>query len=254
MARVLSTFLEWVGRHPLRGAMAFAAVYALSVVFFVPGAALTLGGGFLFGQALGVGPGTVFASLAVFVGASAGAVAAFSLGRWLLHETAQSTLNRYTILRALDASLHGHRGLKIVLLLRLSPLVPFTALNYMMSVTSVSLKTYTLGLVGMVPAVVAYSFLGTTAGGLTREAGGESSVERGVKIAMYVVGAVALVAAVGVLSRFAREELRKIQDEGEGARGEGRDVEGGGEGEVKEVGRGREEKQEVEREKEAEER
>lgn len=272
VAHILSSFLAWVGRHPTEGAMAFAGVYALCVIFFVPGAALTLGGGFLFGHALGVGVGTLAASIAVFVGASIGALMSFGLGRCLLRDIAQSVLGRYPVLRALDASLRSgeveggrevgrgarlsssgseqgeggggggkRRGLKVMLLLRLSPLVPFSALNYLMSVTSITSEDYALGLVGMLPAVVAYSFLGTTAGALSKEAAGggreeggrQGRVERGVRIAMYVLGGVSLVVAVGLMSRYARRELRRMEEEGEGVReeGEGVRVEGVEEGE-----------------------
>jgi len=264
VAHILSSFLAWVGRHPIEGAVAFAGVYALSVVFFVPGAALTLGGGFLFGHVLGVGVGTLIASIAVFVGASLGALLSFLLGRYLLKDIAQNVLGRYPVLRALDAALRsggegegeggreggrageagreagrggggggggggaqrGGNGLKVMLLLRLSPLVPFSALNYLMSVTSITIKDYTIGLVGMLPAVVAYSFLGTTAGKITKEVvgdggegGREGGVERGVRIGMYVLGGVSLLVAVGLMSRYARRELRRIEEEG-GVEGE----------------------------------
>jgi len=275
VAHTLSSFLAWVGRHPAEGAMAFAGVYALCVIFFVPGAALTLGGGFLFGHALGVGIGTLAASIAVFVGASTGALISFGLGRCLLRDVAQSVLGRYPLLRALDASLRSgeeeggrgggggatlnssaseqgggegggavrggkRRGLKVMLLLRLSPLVPFSALNYLMSVTSITSEDYAVGLVGMLPAVVAYSFLGTTAGAISREAaeggkeegGRERKLERVVKIVMYVLGGVSLVVAVGLMSRYARKELRRMEEEREE------------EGEEREEGRENEEREE----------
>lgn len=50
-------------------------MYCVATVAFVPGAILTLGGGFVFGKALGLGPGIALASAAVFVGASLGAIA-----------------------------------------------------------------------------------------------------------------------------------------------------------------------------------
>jgi uncharacterized membrane protein YdjX (TVP38/TMEM64 family) len=63
-----------------------------------------------------------------------GAILAFLLGRYLLRADAQrAVIQRFPVSRAVDSALQ-HDGLKIMLLLRLSPLVPFTALNYVMCV------------------------------------------------------------------------------------------------------------------------
>jgi uncharacterized membrane protein YdjX (TVP38/TMEM64 family) len=66
-----------------------------------------------------------------WAGASFGAVGAFLLGRYLLHEEAQALFRRYGVIKALDRAFEG-QGLKIMVLLRLSPLVPFLPLNYIM--------------------------------------------------------------------------------------------------------------------------
>ena len=65
---------------------AFIGVYFIATVCFVPGALLTLGSGFVFGSAVGVGFGVVLASLSVFVGAALGSISAFLLGRYLMRD------------------------------------------------------------------------------------------------------------------------------------------------------------------------
>ena len=60
-------------------------------------------------------------------------------------------MSRYPLMRALNAALQGEGGLKVVLLLRLSPLIPFSALNYVLSVTAISTRAYVVALVGIIP-------------------------------------------------------------------------------------------------------
>ena len=100
-------------------------------------------------------------SLAVWIGASVGATLAFLLGRFLMHEFVQGLLAKWKIMMAIDRSLE-QRGLAVALLLRLSPVVPFGALNYALAGTSISLRNYVVALIGMLPATVAYVYLGAT--------------------------------------------------------------------------------------------
>jgi uncharacterized membrane protein YdjX (TVP38/TMEM64 family) len=71
----LQIFLEWIESNLVAGVFAFMGVYFAATVAFVPGSILTLGSGFVFGGAVGLGPGVALATLAVFVGASLGAIA-----------------------------------------------------------------------------------------------------------------------------------------------------------------------------------
>lgn len=69
-------FLEWVETNIIAGVFAFMFVYFVATIAFVPGSILTLGSGFVFGGAVGLGPGVALATTAVFIGASLGSIAA----------------------------------------------------------------------------------------------------------------------------------------------------------------------------------
>jgi uncharacterized membrane protein YdjX (TVP38/TMEM64 family) len=140
-------FLTWIESNLVAGVFAFMGVYFIATVCFVPGSLLTLGSGFVFGSAVGVGYGVVLASLAVFVGAALGSIAAFLLGRYLMRDCVRNKLvKKYPVIEAVDEALQNN-GLKIFFLLRLSPIVPFNAINYIAGVTGISVKDYCFALI-----------------------------------------------------------------------------------------------------------
>ncbi|KAF3791692.1 TVP38/TMEM64 family membrane protein, partial [Nymphaea thermarum] len=85
-----------------------------------------LGGGYLFGLPIGF--------LADSIGATIGATAAFLLGRTIGKPLVMSKLKDYPQFQAVAIAIQ-RSGFKIVLLLRLVPLLPFNMLNYLLSVT-----------------------------------------------------------------------------------------------------------------------
>jgi uncharacterized membrane protein YdjX (TVP38/TMEM64 family) len=95
----------------------FFLVYMLATVLFFPGSILTLGAGFVFSMAFGLGGGVVLGTISVFLGASCGATIAFLLGRYLLQEQTSRLSKKYAFFEALNLALESN-GLKIFILLR----------------------------------------------------------------------------------------------------------------------------------------
>ncbi|UZJ25811.1 VTT domain-containing protein [Rhodococcus antarcticus] len=121
--------------------------YAVAALLPVPKSVLTVAAGAVLG--IGVGLAVVLA------GATLGAAIAFALARWLGAGTA--ALDRWP--RVVD--LLERRGLLAVVVLRLVPLVPFTALNYAAGLSPVRPVDYVLGTaVGMLPGTAAAVTLG----------------------------------------------------------------------------------------------
>jgi uncharacterized membrane protein YdjX (TVP38/TMEM64 family) len=132
------------------GPVAFVGLYGLVSLSPLPKTVFTLTAGALFGVAAGVG--------IVVTGAMLGAVAAFGVGRWLGRDAVRRLAGRRV--GALDVRL-GRRGLWAVMFLRLVPVVPFTAVNYLAGCTSVRLRDFLLGtVIGIVPATTAYVTVG----------------------------------------------------------------------------------------------
>jgi uncharacterized membrane protein YdjX (TVP38/TMEM64 family) len=166
--------------------------------------------GFVFASAFGLGGGIILVTLSVFVGASIGAAASFLLGRYLLRDLVQRLARKYTIFEAVDSALQQH-GLKIFLLLRLSPVIPFNATNYIGGVSAVSFRDFLLALFGILPGTIFYAFLGASAGSLAdSSSSGDNYI---VTIIVVVLGAIFGVSAIWLSARYARKELNRIAQE-----------------------------------------
>lgn len=98
----INTALQWIEDNAVAGMFVFMLVYFVATVLFIPGSILTLGAGFVFANAFGLGIGLLIATLSVFIGAFAGAIAAFLLGRYLLREWVKGLAGKYAIFEALD--------------------------------------------------------------------------------------------------------------------------------------------------------
>jgi uncharacterized membrane protein YdjX (TVP38/TMEM64 family) len=206
---LLQNALQWVQNLGPAGPIAFAAIYILATVFFIPGSLLTLGGGVLFG--------IVFGSLYVFVAALLGSVLAFLVGRYLARGWVSKQIEGNEKFQAIDAAV-AREGFKIVLLTRLSPIFPFNLLNYAFGVTQVSLKDYTLGAIGMLPGTITYVYIGSLAGSLAMLGASNQPSNPQAETIQWIIRIVGFLATVAVtvyVTRIAKKALAEsVSSEG----------------------------------------
>jgi len=180
------------------GALAFVPLYALWVTLLLPPVWASMLAGALYG--------TWWGSLIVFVGACLGAEAAFLLGRHWLRDWAQRRLVALPKLQAVERAV-SREGLKLVLLTRLSPAFPFSLLNLAYGLSDVSLRDYTLGLIGILPGTILFCGLGALAGDAARFGEVLSGEADATTWVLRLVGILATVAVVWLVSRAARQAL-----------------------------------------------
>lgn len=185
---------SWVSDSGLVAPLVFMALYAVAAVFFLPGSAMTLAGGALFGPVWGT-----FYSL---TGATAGALLAFLIARYLASDwVAEKTGGR---LKQLISGVESE-GWRFVAFVRLVPLFPFNLLNYALGLTRIRFLHYALATyVCMLPGAFAYTYLGFA--GREAVAGGEGLIQKGIL-------ALALLAVVAFLPRLVKK-LRGAPDPG----------------------------------------
>jgi uncharacterized membrane protein YdjX (TVP38/TMEM64 family) len=137
------------------GAAILAGAYVVGAMLFLPAPPLHVLAGFAFGPA----GGAVLASPA----STAGACAAFALGRWLARGPATRLAARAPALAGLDDALRSN-GFGVVLLLRLAPLSPFAILNFLLGATPIRLRHFALAsFVGSLPGVLLDVYVGSLA-------------------------------------------------------------------------------------------
>ena len=157
----------WVAAQGLWAPLLFMALYAIGAVLFLPGSALTLAGGALFGP--------WFGTLYSLTGATVGATLAFLVARHLAADWVRARTGP-----RMEQLVGGveQEGWRFVAFTRLVPLFPFNLLNYALGLTRIPLWHYVLATwICMLPGAFAYTWLGHV--GREAIAGGEGVIQKG---------------------------------------------------------------------------
>lgn len=136
---------------PIRAALVFLALYALSTTFSLPfGAIMTISGGWLFGIWIG-------GSLTI-IGATIGASTLFLATRYALREVMVTRAGRR--LQQFEAGFNRH-STSYLLAMRLIPIFPFFLVNFLPALIGVKFRTFALTtLIGIAPGTFVYAGLG----------------------------------------------------------------------------------------------
>ncbi len=181
---------EWIEGLGAWGPVAFLALYVVAVVAAIPGSAITVAAGALFGSVLG--------TILVSIGSTVGAGLSFLIGRYFARGAVEGWLGANERFRKLDRMTERH-GAVMVALARLVPLFPFNLVNYGFGLTRVPFWTYLFwSWLCMLPGTVVY-VVGADA--LTR------AIADGPVPWMLLGALVVVIAALLVLVRFARARL-----------------------------------------------
>lgn len=184
------------------GPVVFALAYVVLTVLLIPGSALTLAAGAIFGLWIGV--------ITVIIGSNLGALCSYLLARTFLREKVAQWAEANPKFAALDRAI-GREGFKMVLLTRLSPIFPFTLLNYFLGLTTVRMVPYVVAnVIGMAPATFLYVYIGAAA----RDALGGGAEDAAVfKQILKYVGLLATIAVVALVTRLAKKALAQAERE-----------------------------------------
>jgi len=198
----LSELQNWIKGFGAFAPIGYVLLYVMTTLLLIPGSVLTIGaaGIFSFWKALVV----------VLIGANLGALGAFLLTRTFLRNRVALWAAGNPKFAALDRAI-GREGFKMVLLVRLSPVFPFTLLNYLLGLTTVRTSSYVLAnLIGMLPGTFLYVYIGATA----RDALSASSGSVGIwQLVLRIVGLLATVAIVVLVTRAAKKALAQTEQE-----------------------------------------
>jgi len=204
VAEYTGRFLGQVDALGAWGPVLLGAVYVVATVAMVPGTILTVGAGFVFGVTVG--------TVTVSIASTLGATLAFVIGRTFARAWVQKIAAGNPRFGAVDRAVKDS-GFKIVLLTRLSPIFPFNVLNYLFSLTSVSLRDYVVASwIGMLPGTVMYVYFGTAVKSLADVVSGNVEGGSAQKV-LLGVGLVVTVAVTVYVTRVARRAIREHVDD-----------------------------------------
>jgi uncharacterized membrane protein YdjX (TVP38/TMEM64 family) len=196
----LPSFAAWVQSLGVWGPLAFVVGYGIASLLLMPVVLLTLSGGALWGFRRGVAY--------VALGATFGAALAFFAARYLVRGLVEGYVARYPRLMAIDRAVESE-GARLVFLLRMSPIVPFVFLNYVLGISRVSLRDYMLGLAGMLPLIAAYVYAGKVAGDVASLLAGAATPRGATYYSLLTLGLIATVVATVLITRAAARAVEK---------------------------------------------
>ena len=139
------------------GIVTFAFFYVISVLLILPASWLSLLAGFLYGP--------YFGSIVVFLSAFIGASISFFLAKEYFVKKIVTIISRFPKIKLLEKIINKG-GLKLIILTRLSPLFPFSILNYFYGLNKVSYKDFSIGLLFIIPGTYLYCALGSLSNNL----------------------------------------------------------------------------------------
>ena len=138
------------------GYLGFILIYIVSTVMMLPGSPLTFTAGALFGFWKGL--------ILVSLSSTLGATCAFMVSRYLIRKSIEKRVLKNKKFQSIDNEI-DEQGWKIVILARLSPIIPFFLLNYALGITKIRFIHFIFASwVGMIPGTTVYVLMGTMGG------------------------------------------------------------------------------------------
>ena len=134
------------------GIFFFVVIYIFIVLLILPASWLSIAAGYLYGTYLG--------SVIVFISAFVGASISFFISKRFLSKKVLDMINKYPKLSLLE-NIIQKGGLKLIVLTRLSPLFPFSILNYFYGLNNITYKDFSISLICIIPGTFLYCSVGS---------------------------------------------------------------------------------------------
>jgi len=200
IAEPVAALVAWAQAHHFAGGAVYIVCVVVATVLFIPGSGSMMIAGYIFGFTWG----TLLASLAIALGAQG----AFLVGRFVARDWVAGKVAGSPRLAAIEAGLR-EEAFVIIVLTRLSLVLPFNLLNYAYGITAVRGSMHFLATaVGMLVPVALYVYLGTLARDIGQILSGEATpTTLGYWIA--AAGIIAIVLLTWIMHRAASRALER---------------------------------------------
>jgi uncharacterized membrane protein YdjX (TVP38/TMEM64 family) len=187
---------SWIRGLGTLGVLTFTAMYIVAVILLAPAELMSITAGVIYG---------FWGIPLVIVAATIGAALAFLVSRYAVRDRVIKLVRNRPLLEAVDAAVK-EESWKIVVLLRLNPLVPFNLQNYFFGATEIGFWPYAAAtFIGIMPGATFYVYIGAI-GGAATTMGGYGSAQA----AILAVGLAATAIVLLIISRKAKAKLLEV--------------------------------------------
>ena len=194
----LTAFQDWVQGFGALGWAIFIAVYAITSFVLIPGSILTLGAGVAYG---------LWAFPLVVAGAVLASAMSFLAARYVFHDRVQEKVAQYPRFKAVNEAIRDE-GWKVVLLLRLSPALPFSLQNWFLGLMPVGFWPAQIAtLFGIMPGTLLYIWVASLGGEAAAGGAADASLLR---YAVLGIGLLATLVVTIVVTRKAQQKLKEF--------------------------------------------
>jgi uncharacterized membrane protein YdjX (TVP38/TMEM64 family) len=197
---VVLRLTEQLNSYGTTGQAVFLGIFVLaSLTGIIPLSLLAIVSGALYGLLDGF-----FLSA---VGVNFGALIAFLLSRYAYRSNIDDWESRHLSIQHLDKEI-ALRGWIFVLLLRLSPVAPYSLASYAFGLTRISIGAYMLGSIGATPALLAYVYTGSLSGMAIMTLTGNNTELNFFQLSSLILGFIATITGVIYFAHIARKGLK----------------------------------------------
>jgi uncharacterized membrane protein YdjX (TVP38/TMEM64 family) len=199
-AEEIKVMEAWIAGHGVGGRVVFVGMVILLTSIFVPDTVLAVAAGALFGL--------VWGTILITIGCIATAAFNFLAARTMLRPRIEEMLKQHPKMRAIQGAAN-REGLRLQLLLRLSPLSP-VSVSYVMGASGVRFWTFMIATVGLIPSLIVEVYFGYIASHATKMAG-NASEHSTLHTVVVVVGFAVCIALVIFITRIATKALAEAE-------------------------------------------
>lgn len=195
-------FIVYLKYHAYIGSIIIIGIKIIGTILYVPGVLLAIGTGFAYKQVLQSYLSVPIGVFIIAIGSALGCSCVFMLSRFLMKDFAYNKLKGLKIFDGLNTALK-HNGKKVNMLLRLTPLIPYNIANYFLGITDTSYADYLFGLIGFIPLLTIYVFIGSTLNDLADMSFRHNRFE----ILLIGTSLVISVVCIFIITKIAKKEL-----------------------------------------------
>ena len=179
------------------------------MIIFLPTTFLTYGGALAFAHCIGPYEAFFLTTFLVVLANQLGGIIAFVLARFFLRNWIRRKLTRKVkLFRAIDLGLKRN-GFKLVFLMRMTPIMPYNVMNYMLGVTSLKMRDFNFGALGMIPLTAINVYIGVQLDSLNDIIAGTYNFGPWQPV-LITLGSVLIIFITSLLASFSNDELQKL--------------------------------------------